>query len=92
MSIKDLVIIKTGFGHNRYDDGGCEEESQCYMCNFKQYPKATLRGLCENKIIDVFYNVLWDEDTNLPYYRYLFQYVLSNDTYSKSTLRSSAVL
>ena len=39
------------------------------MCNFKQYPKAILRGLCDNMIMDVFYNILWDEDTNLPYYR-----------------------
>ena len=63
---------KNGSGNEHYDDGACETESQCYMCNFKQYPKATLRGLCDNIIIDVFYNILWDEDTNLPYYRYRY--------------------
>ena len=32
-----------------YDDGGCESESQCSMCNFVHPPRATLRGLCTTR-------------------------------------------
>ena len=35
--------FKDGEGSNRYDDGGCETESQCFLCNFKFHPRATLR-------------------------------------------------
>ena len=46
-----------GAGITRYDDGGCEKERQCSMCNFHLPPRATLRGLCKNKLVDVFYTV-----------------------------------
>ena len=39
------------------------------MCSFESYPKATLRGLCDNEVTDVFYHIMWDEEKNLPYYR-----------------------
>ena len=58
-----------GAGINRYDDGGCEKERQCSMCNFPLPPRATLRGLCKNKWVDVFYTVRWDSVTNLPFYK-----------------------
>ena len=51
-----------------YDDGGCETERQCSMCNFRLPPRATLRGLCKNNMVDVYYTVRWDEVTNMPYY------------------------
>ena len=61
-----------GAGINRYDDGGCEKERQCSMCNFPLPPRATLRGLCKNKLVDVFYTVRWDSVTNLPFYQGFF--------------------
>ena len=39
------------------------------MCNFKFHPRATLRGFCKNEWIDVFYSLVWDEETSLPFYR-----------------------
>ena len=57
-----------GSGIQRYDDGGCEKELQCSMCNFPLPPRATLRGLCKNNLVDVFYTIRWDASTNLPYY------------------------
>ena len=38
------------------------------MCKFQQHPKARLRGICENKWIDIFYNVEFDETTSIPYF------------------------
>lgn len=38
------------------------------MCNFKQLPKARLRGICENKWMDIFYNIDYDESTSIPYF------------------------
>ena len=38
------------------------------MCNFKQHPKSRLRGICENKWIDIFYNLEFDESTSIPYF------------------------
>ena len=32
-------------------------------------PRSTLRGLCSNDYIDVFYTMLLDEETNMPYIR-----------------------
>ena len=46
-----------GSGIQRYDDGGCEKELQCSMCNFPLPPRATLRGLCKNNLVDVFYTI-----------------------------------
>ena len=58
-----------GSGIQRYDDGGCEKELQCSMCNFHLPPRATLRGLCKNNLVDVFYTLRWDAANNLPYYQ-----------------------
>merc|ERR1719402_27016 len=52
-----------------YDDGGCEKERQCSMCNFPAPPRAKLRGMCENLVMDKYYSVLWDAVNNLPYYQ-----------------------
>ena len=52
-----------------YDDGSCHGESQCSLCNFKFYPRTTLRGICQNQWTDVFYTVIFDEATNMPYFR-----------------------
>ena len=40
-----------GAGHKRYDDGNCDSESQCSICNFNFYPRATLRGICKVKFL-----------------------------------------
>lgn len=52
-----------------YDDGGCETELQCSLCNFQQYPRATLRGICKNDWTDIFYTIVFDEVTNMPYFK-----------------------
>ena len=52
-----------------YDDGSCLGESQCSLCNFKFYPRTTLRGICQNQWTDVFYTVIVDDVTNMPYFR-----------------------
>lgn len=77
-NVMQSVDTQDGSGSKTYDDGGCDTESQCYVCSFNAYPKATLRGLCENEVTDVFYTIMWDEEKNLPYYRYsgLFVYAL----------------
>ena len=62
------IVRDTDSGIKSYDDGGCDKERQCSMCNFPLPPRATLRGLCKNNLVDVFYTVRWDEVTNLPYY------------------------
>ena len=49
-----------------YDDGDCTTEFQCFMCSFKKYPKATLRGMCENRFTDKKYTLQFDESKNLP--------------------------
>ena len=28
-----------------------------------------LRGLCNNDVTDIFYTVMWNEKTNMPYYK-----------------------
>ena len=42
------------------------------MCNFPAPPRAKLRGMCENLVIDKYYSVLWDAPNNLPYYQVKF--------------------
>ena len=64
-----LSVLQDGDGSQRYDDGICEEEFQCSICNFHHYPRATLRGICRNDWTDIFYTLLFDEETNLPYYK-----------------------
>ena len=44
-----VFSCQNGLGHNRYDDGSCVSESQCSLCNFKEPPRAALRGLCSNR-------------------------------------------
>ena len=59
-----------GAGSTRYDDGGCDTEAQCSLCSFSARPSATLRGLCgDTEAADVFYTLMRDEDTGLPYYQ-----------------------
>ena len=82
-----------GAGITRYDDGGCEKERQCSMCNFHLPPRATLRGLCKNKLVDVFYTVRWDAATNLPYYHGFLQSIIKynedTETWQLSSMDSS---
>ena len=58
-----------GGGSGRYDDGGCEKERQCTLCNYNLHPRAKLRGLCFNPVVDVYYTLLFDDVTNMPYYQ-----------------------
>ena len=55
--------------HIRYDDGACDKELQCSVCNFALPPRGRLRGMCKNQLIDTYYTLLWDKPTNLPYYQ-----------------------
>ena len=50
----EMICYHALFKVAGYDDGGCESESQCSMCNFVHPPRATLRGLCTNRWI------IWD--------------------------------
>ena len=38
------------------------------MCKFWFYPRATLRGICRNQWTDIFYTVIFDKATNMPYF------------------------
>ena len=58
-----------GMGSQLYDDGGCEGEKQCTMCKFKLAPRAKLRGLCRNKLVDTYYSLMWDDVEKMPYYQ-----------------------
>ena len=44
-------------------------------------PRATLRGLCPNTPVDVFYTLMWDDDMSLPYYK---GFINSNLRYNES--------
>ena len=61
--------LQDGSGSTRYDDGGCETEKQCPLCSFKFYPRARLRGICLNTLVDTFYTVEFDDTTNMPFYQ-----------------------
>ena len=64
-----MLKFQDGAGSTRYDDGGCETERQCVLCKFLQNPKARLRGICSNTLIDTYYTVEFDDDTNMPFYK-----------------------
>ena len=44
-------------------------------------PRATLRGLCPNSQVDVFYTLMWDDDMSLPFYK---GFINSNLRYNES--------
>ena len=44
-------------------------------------PRATLRGLCPNSQVDVFYTLMWDDSMNLPFYK---GFINSNIKYNES--------
>ena len=64
-----ISTLSFPFQYYGYDDGGCSTESQCFMCSFKKYPKATFRGMCKNDMADWYYTLIFDEESNLPYFK-----------------------